>query len=166
MGLIASERDVGYAHKPQRMTAAEFRAPDAGQTTKHAFVGGDVFAMAGGEDRLIKREPALAVEVLSPSTAAADRGDRFASCRQLPSLAEVVPVDDDWRRRDLFRKRSDDGLWVLRPSAPGEGVQLASVDLAISTGALGADLEAPATQPATQTTTQPATQPADQPRAA
>ena len=213
MSLIASERAVGYALKQQRMTAAEFLAWDAGQTIKHEFVGGDVFAMAGGEDRnataagnlyialrqhlrgspcrvygsdvklrvdtadsffypdlmvtcsaadaadrLIKREPVLVVEVLSPSTAAYDRGDKFASYRQLPSLAEYLLVDVDSRRCDLFRKRSDDGLWVLHPSAPGEGVQLASVDLAISAEALWADLETPATQPATQ--------PADQPPAA
>ena len=213
MSLITSERAVGYALKQQRMTAAEFLAWDAGQTIKHEFVGGDVFAMAGGEDRnataagnlyialrqhlrgspcrvygsdvklrvdtadsffypdlmvtcsaadaadrLIKREPVLVVEVLSPSTAAYDRGDKFASYRQLPSLAEYLLVDVDSRRCDLFRKRSDDGLWVLHPSAPGEGVQLASVDLAISAEALWADLETPATQPATQ--------PADQPPAA
>ncbi|HSM22582.1 MAG TPA: Uma2 family endonuclease, partial [Rubrivivax sp.] len=33
------------------MTADEFLAWDAGQTVKHEFVRGEVFAMAGGEDR-------------------------------------------------------------------------------------------------------------------
>ena len=201
---------MGYALKQQRMTAAEFLAWDATQTLKHEFVGGEVFAMAGGEDRnntaalnlvvalrqhlrgspcrvyasdvklrvdaadsfyypdlmvtcsaadaadrLVKREPILLVEVLSPSTAAYDRGDKFASYRQLPSLAEYLLVDVDSRRCDLFRKRSDDGLWVLHPSAPGQGVQLASVDLAISAEALWADLETLATQPATQPTAEP-----------
>lgn len=196
MSLVASERTVGYALKPQRMTAAEFLAWDAGQTVKHEFSGGEVFAMAGGEDRnataagnlyvalrqhlrgspcrvygsdvklrvdaadsffypdlmvtcsaadaadrLIKREPVLVVEVLSPSTAAYDRGDKFASYRQLPSLAEYLLVDVDSRRCDLFRKRPDDGLWVLHPSAPGEGLSLASVGLAVSAEALWADLE-------------------------
>ena len=205
---------MGYALKQQRMTAAEFLAWDATQTLKHEFVGGEVFAMAGGEDRnntaalnlvvalrqhlrgspcrvyasdvklrvdaadsffypdlmvtcsaadaadrLVKREPILLVEVLSPSTAAYDRGDKFASYRQLPSLAEYLLVDVDSRRCDLFRKRSDDGLWVLHPSAPGHGVQLASVDLAISAEALWAELEVLAPQPAAQPTTQPAAAP-------
>ncbi len=205
---------MGYALKQQRMTAAEFLAWDATQTLKHEFVGGEVFAMAGGEDRnntaalnlvvalrqhlrgspcrvyasdvklrvdtadsffypdlmvtcsaadaadrLVKREPILLVEVLSPSTAAYDRGDKFASYRQLPSLAEYLLVDVDSRRCDLFRKRSDDGLWVLHPSAPGQGVQLASVDLAISAEALWAELEVLAPQPAAQPTTQPAAAP-------
>lgn len=196
MSLIAAEHAVGYALQQQRMTAAEFLAWDQTQTLKHEFVRGEVFAMAGGEDRnftvagnlyialrqhlrgspcrvygsdvklrveaadcyfypdlmvtcsaldaadrLIKREPVLVVEVLSPSTAAYDRGAKFASYRQLPSLAEYLLVDVESRRCDLFRKRAEDGLWVLHPSAPGEGVQLASVDLAISADALWADLE-------------------------
>ena len=51
MSLIAAERTVGYAVKKQPMTAAEFLVWDAGQTIKHEFVQGEVFAMAGGEDR-------------------------------------------------------------------------------------------------------------------
>ena len=51
MSLIASEASVAYALHKQPMTAAEFLAWDAGQTLKHEFVRGEVFAMAGGEDR-------------------------------------------------------------------------------------------------------------------
>ena len=196
MSLIAAEQAVGYALQKQRMTAAEFLAWDATQTIKHEFVGGEVFAMAGGEDRnytvagnlyialrqhlrgspcrvygsdvklqvesagsyfypdlmvtcsaadaadrLIKREPVLVVEVLSPSTAAYERGDKFASYRQLPSLAEYLLIDVDSRRCDLFRKRPEDGLWVLHPSGADEAVQLASVDLTLTPEALWADLE-------------------------
>ncbi len=198
MSLIASEATVGYALKRQPMTAAEFLAWDATQTVKREFVRGEVFAMAGGEDRhatvalniamtlrqhlrgspcrvypsdvklrveaadcffypdvmvtcsaadlqdrLIKREPRLVVEVLSPSTAAYDRGDKFASYRQLPSLQEYLLVDVGALRCDLFRKGAD-GLWVLHPSNAGEPVQLASVDLTLTPDALWADLEPPA----------------------
>lgn len=94
-------------------------------------------------DRLIKREPVLVVEVLSPSTAADDRGNKFASCRQLPSLQEYLLVDVDTQRCDLFR-RCDDGLWVLHPAGPADAVQLASVDLVLTPEALWADLEPPA----------------------
>lgn len=198
MSLIAAEATVGYALKKQPMTAAEFLVWDASQTIRREFVRGEVFAMAGGEDRnatvalniamalrqhlrgspcrvypsdvklrveaadcffypdvmvtcsaadlqdrLIKREPSLVVEVLSPSTAAYDRGDKFASYRQLPSLQEYLLVDVDSRRCDLFRKR-EDGLWVLHPSAAEEAVELASVDLVLTPDALWADLEPPA----------------------
>ena len=51
MSHFVSERAVGYALQSQRMTAPEFLAWDASQTIKHEFVQGEVFAMAGGEDR-------------------------------------------------------------------------------------------------------------------
>ena len=79
---------------------------------------------------MIVREPLLLVEVLSPSTAAYDRGEKFAAYRQLPTLREYLLVDPDSLRCDLFRKGDgDEGLWVLHPFAVGEGLQLASVGL-------------------------------------
>ncbi len=97
-------------------------------------------------DRLVKREPVLVVEVLSPSTAAFDRGDKFASYRALPSLAEYLLVDADQQRCELYRKGAD-GLWVLHPGATGQGVQLASVDLVVTGELLWADLEPAAEAP-------------------
>lgn len=196
MSPIASERSVGYALKKQPMTAAEFLAWDATQTIRHEFVRGEVFLMAGGEDRnatvagnlyialrqhlrgtpcrvygsdvklrveaadcyfypdlmvtcsaadladrLIKREPVLVVEVLSQSTAAYDRGDKFVAYRQLPTLAEVLLVDVDSRRCDLFRKGAEDGLWVLHPTGPDEALRLDSVSLVVPPDALWADVE-------------------------
>jgi Uma2 family endonuclease len=100
-------------------------------------------------DRLVKREPVLVAEVLSPSTAAFDRGDKFADYRRLPSLAEYLIVDVERRRCDLYRKGAD-GLWVLHPSGPDDAVKLASVDLVVEAAELWADLEpdAPAAPPA------------------
>jgi Uma2 family endonuclease len=57
----------------------------------------------------------LVIEVLSPSTAAFDRGDKFADYRQLASLEEYVLVDLDATTIDTYRKGAD-GLWVLHPS--------------------------------------------------
>lgn len=94
-------------------------------------------------DRLIKREPVLVVEVLSPSTAAFDRGDKFAAYRMLQSLREYLLVDVEQRRCELYRIGSD-GLWVLHPGASGEGVKLACVDLEIPGDELWAELD-PAT---------------------
>lgn len=198
MSLIAAEATVGYALKKQPMTAGEFLAWDAGQSIRHEFVRGEVFAMAGAGERhviatgnlltalrvhlrgtpcrvlgtdmklrieaadcyyypdlmvtcspslpgnqLEKSDARLVVEVLSPSTAAYDRGDKFANYRQLPSLQEYLLVDVDAMRCDLFRKGAD-GLWVLHPTGPDETVQLASVDLRITAVELWADLEPPA----------------------
>jgi Uma2 family endonuclease len=103
----------------------------------------DLMVTCSGADmhqRLLKREPVLVVEVLSPSTSGYDRGEKFADYRQLPSLAEYLLVDVDRRQCDLYRKGAD-GLWVLHPSAPEDAVRLASIDLVVEAGELWADLE-------------------------
>ena len=94
---------------------------------------------ADAAQRLVKREPSLVVEVLSPGTAAYDRGDKFADYRLLPSLTEYLLVDVKKRRCDLFRKLPD-GLWVLHPSVANGPVTLASVDLTVSADDLWADV--------------------------
>ena len=90
--------------------------------------------------RLIKREPTLVVEVLSPSTAGYDRGGKFVDYRRLPTLAEYLLVDVNARRCDLYRKGAD-GLWVLHPTGSDEVLHLASVGLAISADSLWADVD-------------------------
>lgn len=94
-----------------------------------AFFYPDVFvtcSAADSADPQIKREPVLVVEVLSPSTAAYDRGDKFAAYRQLPTLRELLFIDPRRRRCDLHRLGAD-GLWVLHPFDPGATVVLDSV---------------------------------------
>ena len=83
---------------------------------------------ADAADPAIVREPVLLVEVLSPTTAAYDRGDKFAAYRQLPSLREYVLIDPQSCRCDVFRLQGD-GLWVLHPFEAGQDLRLASVDL-------------------------------------
>lgn len=95
---------------------------------------------ADATSRLIKRDAVLVVEVLSSSTSAYDRGDKFADYRALESLAEYLLVDVDKRRCDLYRKGAD-GLWVLHPTQGEQPLVLASVDLTVSAAALWADLE-------------------------
>jgi Uma2 family endonuclease len=97
-------------------------------------------SQADATSRLIKRDAVLVVEVLSPSTQAYDRGDKFADYRTLESLAEYLLVDVNKRRCDLYRKGAD-GLWVLHPTQGDEPVVLASVGLTVTAAALWADLE-------------------------
>ena len=88
---------------------------------------------------LAKTEPKLIIEVLSPSTAAYDRGLKFSHYRSLASLEEYVLIDLDTRNTDCYRKGAD-GLWVLHPFARGEAVSLASVALELSPQQLFADV--------------------------
>ncbi|MDR2155747.1 MAG: Uma2 family endonuclease [Burkholderiaceae bacterium] len=186
---------MGYAAQQAAMTAEEFLAWEVGQTERHDFVDGEVFAMAGAEDRhvtvsgniyialrqhlsgtpcrafitdmkvataddrsffypdvivtcslvdrqspLVKREPTLIVEVLSPSTAAYDQGTKFAHYRQITTLREIAFIDLDDRRTEVYRKGAD-GLWVLHSFGKGADVQFASVDLTITAAALFADVD-------------------------
>lgn len=104
----------------------------------------DVLVTCSPTDRSsprIKREPLLLVEVLSPSTAAYDRGEKFARYRQMASLQEVAFIDLDHRRVDVFRKNDRDGLWVLHPFAPGEAVTLGSVHLTLTAATLFAEID-------------------------
>ncbi len=70
--------------------------------------------------------PTLIVEVLSESTEAYDRGDKFARYRRLESLREYVLVAQDRVRVESFLKRG--GEWVLMEwSGIDEVVRLESI---------------------------------------
>ena len=57
--------------------------------------------------------PRTIIEVLSSSTAAFDRGEKFAGYRSIPSLREVVFVSQETRMIELYARQEDDS-WVLR----------------------------------------------------
>ena len=188
---------MGQAVKKTVFTATDYLTWEAEQVDRHEFLDGEVFAMAGAEDRHVtvagnlyialrqhlsgspcrtymsdmrlrvaaanayfypdvmvtcsaqdlaspmhKAEPKLIAEVLSPSTAAYDRGLKFSHYRTLDSLQEYVLIDLDSRRVDCYRLGTD-GLWVLHPVAPGETLVLASVALEIDAAQLFADVLEP-----------------------
>ncbi|MCA6573819.1 MAG: Uma2 family endonuclease [Pseudanabaena sp. M57BS1SP1A06MG] len=56
--------------------------------------------------------PKLIIEVLSPSTEAFDRGDKFKYYRRFPSLLEYVLIDAEKINIDVYR-RGDTGKWEL-----------------------------------------------------
>lgn len=74
--------------------------------------------------------PVLVVEVLSDSTAAFDRGNKFAAYRKLESLKDYVLVDVAAKRIDVFR-RDPENHWVLYDYGPGETIELASLALRV-----------------------------------
>ena len=88
---------------------------------------------------MVKTESKLIAEVLSPGTAAYDRGLKFSHYRRIASLAKYVVIDLDTRSTDCYRKGAD-GLWVLHPFARGETVSLASVALELSAAQLFAEV--------------------------
>ena len=54
--------------------------------------------------------PIVVIEVLSPTTASYDRGEKFSEYMTIPSLREYVLITPSPRRMELYR-RQDDGSW-------------------------------------------------------
>jgi Uma2 family endonuclease len=89
----------------------------------------DVFVTCDKADlatEMIFKAPTLVVEVLSPSTQAYDRSQKFALYRRIPALQEYILVDPDTRRVEAFR-RGADGLWDLHDMSDGDTMEAASV---------------------------------------
>jgi len=86
-----------------------------------------------------KSYPCLIVEVLSDSTEAFDRGDKFAGYRQLESLQEYVLISQKRQQVECFR-RSEAG-WVFYAYEQNERIQLVSLDFQISIEALYEDVD-------------------------
>jgi Uma2 family endonuclease len=75
--------------------------------------------------------PCLIVEVLSPSTEAYDRGNKFKLYRRNPSLKDYVLVDSNKMAIDLYRK-DDSGNWYILNYEVGDSLDLQSVNLTFS----------------------------------
>jgi Uma2 family endonuclease len=74
--------------------------------------------------------PCLIIEVLSPSTEAADRGKKFAAYRQILTLQEYVLVQVAQPGVEVFR-RNEQGKWVLSDYSLGDGLLLESLNIEI-----------------------------------
>ncbi|MGK7930211.1 MAG: Uma2 family endonuclease [Microcystaceae cyanobacterium] len=76
----------------------------------------DIAVSCDERDRILTQYicyPCLIIEVLSDSTEAFDRGDKFADYRQLDTLAEYVLISQNTKRIDSFSK-DEQGQWILR----------------------------------------------------
>lgn len=82
----------------------------------------DILVTCDPEDQetdTYKRFPKLIVEVLSDSTEAFDRGDKFADYQTLESLQEYVLINTKRQRVDCFRRNAK-GLWELQFYFPAQ----------------------------------------------
>ena len=84
-------------------TAKSYFYPDVGVVCEDPRFEDDVF------DTLLN--PIVVVEVLSPSTEAYDRGEKFVHYRQLTSLQEYVLISQDQIRIDHYRRQ--ERSWIF-----------------------------------------------------
>jgi Uma2 family endonuclease len=78
----------------------------------------------------IFRAPTLVIEVLSPSTQAYDRSQKFALYRRIASLQEYLLVDPDTRRVEAFCRNAED-QWVLNDMSETDTLHAASLGIAV-----------------------------------
>ena len=83
--------------------------------------------------------PVLVIEVLSPSTEAFDRGEKFADYRTLDSLQEYVLIRQDRISVECYRRNSQ-GRWELYSYGEGQEIELASVNFSCAIAALYEDV--------------------------
>ncbi|AUX20072.1 hypothetical protein SOCEGT47_005350 [Sorangium cellulosum] len=169
-------------------TYAEYLEQERASPTKHEFLNGEIFAMAGGtpeharlcmsvgaelrahlrgrpcavyssdlrvrvqatglstypdvsvvcgklerdpDDKDAALNPIVLVEVLSDSSEAYDRGEKFAHYRRIPSLREYVLVSQHEPRIEVFH-RNEDGSWTLREARAGAGAHLEAIGCPLS----------------------------------
>ncbi|WP_437732453.1 Uma2 family endonuclease [Sorangium sp. So ce1335] len=74
--------------------------------------------------------PSVVVEVLSETSEAYDRGDKFAQYRSVPSIVEYVLVSQKEARIEHFQ-RQPDGRWLLSILGPGTQLELESIGVVI-----------------------------------
>ena len=78
-----------------------------------------------------KGYPSLIIEVLSPSTEALDRGDKFSDYQELETLQEYVLISQNRQRVDCFRRNSE-GRWELYSYRVNQELQFTSVSFCCS----------------------------------
>jgi Uma2 family endonuclease len=106
----------------------------------------DVVVICGREhtsdiDRTAVVNPTVIVEVLSPSTEASDRGEKWRHYQRIDSLREYVLVSQGEPYVEVFRRDGDE--WVLRTATAGQMLELTSQGIQIAVDAIYADPRQP-----------------------
>ncbi len=107
-----------------RLSRAYFTRPDATVTCDERD-GGRILEI---------RSPRVILEVLSDSTEARDRGEKFRRSREHPAVQEYVLVSTKCQFVELYR-RSPQG-WILHTYGPDDTVELTSLDISFPVAAL------------------------------
>ena len=83
--------------------------------------------------------PTVLVEVLSDSTEANDRGEKFAHYRRIASLRDYVLVSQAERRVEVFHRDAIGDAWALREHESGGAVVIGSLGVSLDVDAIYRD---------------------------
>ncbi|MEJ7847294.1 MAG: Uma2 family endonuclease [Pyrinomonadaceae bacterium] len=113
-----------------------YRYPDLS-----AHCGEGIYEKMGGLEVLTN--PQLIIEVLSPSTEAFDRGDKFSYYKSIPSFTEYILIATNRPNITQFIKRSE-SEWVQREATGMESsLSLAAFDIEFLLSEVFLDVEFP-----------------------
>ncbi|APB33449.1 Uncharacterized protein conserved in cyanobacteria [Gloeomargarita lithophora Alchichica-D10] len=79
--------------------------------------------------------PKLIIEVLSDTTEAFDRGDKFANYKTIPELEEYILVQQKQALVEQFQRKSNN-LWLPKIYGAEDRVEFVSIDFRVKTAAL------------------------------
>jgi Uma2 family endonuclease len=78
------------------------------------------------------RSPRVVVEVLSPSTEKLDRGTKLKNYKTVPSIQEIVLIDQFTQAAEVYHRDGEDGTtWSHAFYGPDQVIELQSVDVFI-----------------------------------
>lgn len=86
--------------------------------------------------------PAVIVEVLSPSTESWDRGGKFANYQQIDSLKHYLLVSASAAHVEIFSRQADGWLYVSETN-PGAAIRLTALGIEIPMSEIYAGVEFP-----------------------
>jgi Uma2 family endonuclease len=90
----------------------------------------DVVVSCHPEDlnaRKFIQNPQLIAEVLSPSTNAKDRGEKFLDYLKIPSLQEYILIDSEKISVERYC-RGEGRMWLYYPYTDGDTISLSSIE--------------------------------------
>lgn len=83
------------------------------------------------QNRYVKQYPKLIAEVLSPSTAAFDRTEKFSDYQEIATFEEYILIAQTTQQIEIFR-RNIDFVWRSQIYGMGESFTLESIGLEIA----------------------------------
>jgi Uma2 family endonuclease len=138
VGNVVRELGNALKREPCRVYPSDLKvrieADDVGTYPDAMVICGE---RAFHDDRRdVVTNPTLIVEVLSDSSEAYDRGDKFAHYRRLPSLAAYLLLSQDRMQAELFVRRPDDTWQFNAFTGADDRIPLAPTDTEVILGEL------------------------------
>jgi Uma2 family endonuclease len=92
-------------------------------------------AKQAADDTQNVTDPTLVIEVLSPNTAAYDRGEKLQRYRECASLTTIILVDQDQPIVEVFRRQSVD-IWTIQTFGLADCTPLDDIGMALPVAAI------------------------------